>query len=140
MSEHDLPIEIDLRSSTPAYIQIMMQVECLILRGMLKPGEQLPTVRQLALQLAVNFNTVARAYRLLDRVGLISTQQGRGTFLLESSAARHRLRKEVLQELTEQYLGEIERLDFEPDEVMQAFRKQFNDWIEDFEQDEAKKD
>ena len=76
-------IEINFRSEEPIYLQIIQQIESQVLNGQLKSGDQLPPVRELAQELNVNFNTVARAYRLLDENGLISTQQGRGTFLLE---------------------------------------------------------
>ena len=70
-------IEIDFRDHIPIYIQLMGQIKQLIAAGELKPGDQLPTVRQLAADLRVNFNTIARTYRLLDEEGIISTQHGR---------------------------------------------------------------
>ncbi|MGD8760462.1 MAG: GntR family transcriptional regulator, partial [Anaerolineales bacterium] len=62
-------IELDFRSHIPIYVQIMERIKHLMATGMLGPGDQLPTVRQLAADLRVNFNTVARAYRLLDEAG-----------------------------------------------------------------------
>ncbi len=73
---------LDFRSDTPVTNQIVEQVRENLISGEWKPGDQLPTVRQLAADLRVNFNTVARAYRILDEAGLISTQQGRGTYIL----------------------------------------------------------
>ena len=67
----------------PIYAQIVEQVRDWIAKGQLNPGDQLPTVRQLALELRVNLNTVARAYRILDEAGIISTQRGRGTYIWE---------------------------------------------------------
>ena len=80
---NSLNISLDFGSSDPIYVQIVNQVREQLTTGELKPGDQLPTVRQLASELRVNFNTIARAYRLLDEAGLISTQRGRGTYLLE---------------------------------------------------------
>ena len=82
----------------------------------------MPTVRSLATQLKVNFNTVARAYRLLDEAGIISTQQGRGTFILDKPAteASEQLRRESLKTLAQRYLEEVERLGFGKDEAIQA--------------------
>ena len=77
-----LNIHLDFGSNEPIYIQIVDQVRLQLTTGELNPGDQLPTVRQLASDLRVNFNTIARAYRLLDEAGLISTQRGRGTYLL----------------------------------------------------------
>lgn len=87
----------------------MEQINDQIAQGELKTGEQLPTVRKLANQLQVNFNTVARAYRILDRSGIITTQHGRGTYILpheiliatEKSIALDRLMEEFLQDLDE---------------------------------------
>ena len=74
--------------------------------GGLKPGDQLPTVRALASDLRINFNTVSRAYRLLDEAGVISTQQGRGTYILEMPPPEvaERLRSESLTALARRYL------------------------------------
>jgi len=98
----------------------------------LKPGDQLPTVRALASELRVNFNTVARAYRLLDEAGLISTQQGRGTYIMEKDPpeVEQKLRKETLAALARQYLGEAKRLDFSEAEIRQMLREQLISWKE----------
>ena len=77
-----MKIKLEFRSKIPIYIQIIDQVKHLIASGVLVPDDQLPTVRELADDLGVNFTTVARAYRLLDEEGLISTQHGRGTYIL----------------------------------------------------------
>lgn len=122
--------EIDLTTHNPIYFQIMGQVKHAIATGELKPGTQLPTVRQLAADLRVNFNTVARAYRLLDEEGIISTQHGRGTYILdppsekESEKRRHR----QLVVLTEYYVGETEKLGFGPAEVRSLVNEQIAAW------------
>src|SRR6266478_4397565 len=72
---------LDLRSGVPVYRQIIDQVLGGIASGTLRPGDQLPTVRQLAVDLAINPNTVVRAYRELEIRGILSTQQGTGTFI-----------------------------------------------------------
>ena len=74
-------IRLDFRSNEPIYVQMVQQIEKLVKDGMLKPGDQLPTVRELAIDLRINFSTVARAYRILDEQKLISTQRGRGTYI-----------------------------------------------------------
>lgn len=72
---------LDLNSGMPVYRQIIDQVRGAIASGALTPSDQLPTVRQLAVDLQVNPNTVVRAYRELELGGLIETQQGTGTFI-----------------------------------------------------------
>jgi len=83
MTNKRLILQIDFRSGLPIYSQIVNQVQAQVVSGILKPGDQLPTVRALAEELRVNFNTVARAYRILDEARLISTQQGRGKYITE---------------------------------------------------------
>lgn len=75
---------LDIRSGVPVYRQIIDQVLGGIAAGTLKPGDQLPTVRQLAVDLAINPNTVVRAYRELEIREILSTQQGTGTFITET--------------------------------------------------------
>ncbi|MBP9040574.1 MAG: GntR family transcriptional regulator, partial [Anaerolineaceae bacterium] len=116
---------VDFRSGIPVYIQIVEQVQALIARGELLPGDQLPTVRQLASELRVNFNTIARAYRMLDEAGLISTQQGRGTYIMEPlNGERSKFLK--TRSLEDQIVGFIESLQqqgYQPDEVVSAINK-----------------
>ena len=87
---------LDFRSEIPGYVQIVEQVQGLLAAGELKSGDQLPTVRQLASELRVNFNTIARAYRMLDEAGLISTQQR--TRNLYFGSTRNRGRKSSKKE------------------------------------------
>ncbi len=112
-------LELDFRSHTPIYVQIVERIKHLVGTEALKPGQQLPTVRQLATDLRVNFNTVARAYRILDEAGVISTQQGRGTFVLDPPLPENakRMRDAALDTITRSYLLETHRLGFEPEEV-----------------------
>jgi GntR family transcriptional regulator len=124
--------ELDFRSHVPIYVQIVDRVEHLIATGVLEPGDQLPTVRQLAAELRVNFNTIARAYRILDEHGVISTQQGRGTYVLEPPPPEQAstLRREAINALTRSYLNEAARMGFEPDDLQDALEGQIADWRE----------
>ena len=115
-----LIIQIDFRSDTPVTNQIVEQIQRMLASGELKPGDQLPTVRALATELRINFNTVARAYRILDEAGVISTQQGRGTYILEQPPPEisHHLKRESLSALARRYLDESNRLGFNPKEAL----------------------
>jgi GntR family transcriptional regulator len=79
---------LDLHSGVPAYRQIIDQVRGGLAAGALTAGDQLPTVRQLAVELAINPNTVVRAYKELELSGLLETQQGTGTFISAQKLAR----------------------------------------------------
>jgi GntR family transcriptional regulator len=115
-------LRLDFYSKVPIYVQIVDQVKALVEAGNLAAGEQLPTVRALASELRINFNTVARAYRILHEESVISTQQGRGTYVLERSPApdAKRLRRERLAALAEDWVEEAQRLGFRPEEVAQS--------------------
>jgi GntR family transcriptional regulator len=82
-ADRRIPFTLDQRSGVPAYRQIIDQVLGGIAAGTLRPGDQLPTVRQLAVDLAINPNTVVRAYRELEIREVLCTQQGTGTFLTD---------------------------------------------------------
>ncbi len=119
-------IHLDFRSGIPIYTQIVEQVKQQLISGELKPGDQLPTVRALAQELRVNFNTVARAYRLLDEASIISTQQGRGTYILEVPPPERtdKLRQQALEAFTRDYLHEAFRLGCGPDEISKTLKEQ----------------
>jgi GntR family transcriptional regulator len=72
---------VDPHSGVPIYLQLIEQVKRSVALGVLVPGEQLPTVKQLATELTINPNTVARVYRELERDGIIETSPGRGSFI-----------------------------------------------------------
>jgi len=125
-------IEIDLTSKIPIYVQIIDQIKHMIATGEIHPDDQLPTVRQLATDLRVNFNTIARAYRMLDNEGLISTQHGRGTFILPMPSVENGevLRRQDLEWLTRHYLNEVAQLGYSPDEVNTILADYINLWRE----------
>jgi len=132
MPNTKLPLQIDFRSGLPIYTQIVNQIQAQVVGGVLKPGDQLPTVRALAEELRVNFNTVARAYRILDEARIISTQQGRGTYITDVPPPNvtEKLRRESLEALTQRYISEAIRLDFSKNEISQMVNEQFKVWKE----------
>ena len=125
-----MEISLDFRSGIPIYVQIMDQIKHQIAGGALQPGDQLPTVRQMATDLRVNFNTIARAYRMLDEAGIISTQHGRGTYILAVNSAEDStlLRRQALEELTQRYLEEAAHLGFSTQEVASLFEASLEKW------------
>src|SRR6266700_316948 len=85
---------IDLHSGVPVYRQLIDQVRSGIASGSLTAGDQLPTVRQLAVDLAINPNTVMRAYRELELGGLLETHQGTGTFISDKKPEKKSAERE----------------------------------------------
>src|ERR1700693_2531760 len=96
--------KLDARSGVPVYRQIIDQVLGGIAAGSLKAGDQLPTVRQLAVDLAINPNTVVRAYRELEIRGVLATQQGTGTFITDKQPEKNDLER---QRRVTQLVGEL---------------------------------
>jgi GntR family transcriptional regulator len=121
-------LEVDFRSGIPIYLQVVDRIKEMIADGRLKPGDQLPTVRALALEMRVNFNTVARAYRILDEAGIISTQQGRGTYILDvpPPEVSEAMRRNTLEALTDRYLADATRLGLSPTEILAIIQQQMN--------------
>ena len=124
MPNKKLTLHLDFRSGLPIYTQIVEQVQSQLVNGILKPGDQLPTVRALASDLRINFNTVARAYRMLDEVRIISTQQGRGTYITEIPPPKvsEKLRQESLIALTDRFISEAVWLGFSERDISQMVR------------------
>src|ERR1700719_862648 len=96
--------KLDARSGVPVYRQIIDQVLGGISAGSLKAGDQLPTVRQLAVDLAINPNTVVRAYRELEIRGVLATQQGTGTFITGQKPEKNQVER---QRRVTQLVGEL---------------------------------
>ena len=95
-------ISVDTRDRKPIYEQLTDNIKSLVLRGILKPDEQLPGVRTLAVELAINPNTIQKAYAELERQGIIYSMQGRGSFVTNNVESLRALEREVI-------LSEIEK-------------------------------
>lgn len=117
-------IEIDTHSRIPIYAQIMDRIHALVQTGELPPDTLLPSVRQLASDLEINPNTVARAYSLLEREGVVETARRRGTVIARSAReAAQRAVGDRLGEAVERVLEEAEGLGVELDEVMEILKR-----------------
>ena len=117
-------IQIDTKSGVPFYRQIIEQVKFAVARGLLGPGDRLPTVRQLAVDLAVNPNTVVRAYRELEIGGVIDTQQGSGTFVGRQRPEIDELeRRRMLDQILTDLLARASDYGFSIDEVQEGLRR-----------------
>ena len=117
-------ISIDARDSTPIYAQIEHALRAAIAAGRLHAGDQLPTVRELAVDLAVNANTVARVYSDLERAGVLETRRGVGSFV---AATRDRARPAEqktrhLNAFVTRVLADADRHGFTIDEVIAALK------------------
>jgi len=118
--------QVDSRSPTPIYAQLDRAIRAAIATGALEPGMQLPTVRQLAVDLAVNANTVAKVYAQLERDGILETRRGVGTFVLDTptpqAARAHRERD--LRDLIRRFVGDAAMLGFTLPELIDQLRQE----------------
>ena len=120
---------VDPRSGVPIYLQLIEQVKRGVALGTLAVGEQLPTVKALALELTVNPNTVARAYRDLERDGVIETSPGRGSFVRANGAVeRTELRNDVAGPAFDDAVRAAKGLALEMDEVRRLFERAVARW------------
>ncbi|MCJ7715004.1 MAG: GntR family transcriptional regulator [Anaerolineales bacterium] len=126
-----MKLRIDPESSVPIYVQIEDTIHSLIAAGQIKPGEQLPTIRELAADIRVNLNTVARAYLELDREGVISTQRGKGTFVtgVPDKEQIERKRQRLLYSIIETALEEARNLGYSSAEIKKTFQEEMKNWM-----------
>ncbi len=116
-----MTFRLDLESGVPVYRQIIDQVHAARASGSIGPGERLPTVRQLAVDLRVNPNTVVRAYRELELTGVITTHQGTGTFLTEVPVERSDVEKRrKLDQLVGEFVSRAGREGLTVQDLMDA--------------------
>ena len=117
---------VDSKNPTPIYAQLDRSIRAAIATGQLEPGAQLPTVRQLAVDLAVNANTVGRVYAQLERDGILETRRGVGTFVRESASPHAALahRERELRALIQHFVGEAALLGFTLAELITQLRNE----------------
>jgi GntR family transcriptional regulator len=115
-------VAIDSHDATPIYAQLERGLRAAIATGRLRPGDQLPTVRQLAVELMVNANTVARVYAELERSGVIDTRRGVGSFVTATPAQAHppRERERRLRAFVTRVLADADAAGFTRDDVVAA--------------------
>jgi GntR family transcriptional regulator len=118
-------VSIDSRDRTPIYAQLERALRAAVATGRLQPGDQLPTVRQLAVDLSVNANTVARVYAELERGGVIETRRGVGSFVCGTAARAHPPREHDrrLRAFITRLLADADAAGFTLEDVIQALEE-----------------
>lgn len=119
-----MEFSIDHKSGVPFYRQVIEQIKFGIANGELGPGDRLPTVRQLAVDLSINPNTVVRAYRELEIEGILDTQQGSGTFVGNERPEIDRLEKQrMLDQIVTDLMARAASYGLTIDDVLAALRQ-----------------
>jgi GntR family transcriptional regulator len=122
-------LNINPRLSTPVYQQVMDGIKEMVARGILVPGERIPTVREMAAELSLNPNTIAKAYQRLEQEGIIETMRSRGTFIAEPvEAVDLKAAREKLTGLVEKVLVEAYHLGLERGEIETLFADSLDKW------------
>jgi GntR family transcriptional regulator len=119
-----MDITLNLTDGVPIYRQIVNQVKYLIASGLLQPGEELPPIRTLALQIKVTPNTIVKAYDELEKSGVIDKRRGSGSYVSEArSLLATRERRRLIEERVDALLAEAHQLNFSADDVLRIFRE-----------------
>lgn len=118
-------VSVDSRDRTPIYAQLDRALRAAIATGRLGPGDQLPTVRQLAVDLSINANTVARVYAELERAGILETRRGVGTFVSATPAKAHppKQHERRLRTFITRLLADATAAGFTLDDVLNALQE-----------------
>ena len=112
-------LSIDAKSGVPFYRQIIDQVKTAMATGQVEPGDRLPTVRQLAVDLSINPNTVSRAYTELELTGLVETHMGSGTFVGQKKVEQDDVeRKRILDQICQELLSRVATHGFTLEDVL----------------------
>lgn len=115
---------MEFTNDRPIYLQIMEKFELLILQGTYKPGDKVPSVRELAYELSVNPNTVQRAFAELERQGLICSQRTTGRFITEDETMINEMRNCMAAVQIDKFLASMKALGFEPKDVIDMIRNE----------------
>lgn len=122
-----IQVGLDIKSGVPFYRQIIDQVKSAIATGSLEHGDRLPTVRQLAVDLSVNPNTVSRAYTELELTGLVETQMGSGTFVGRKKVERDDVeRRRILDQICQEFLSRASSHGFTLNDIMKNLEQRKN--------------
>ena len=114
---------IDFSPDKPIYQQLVERITGDIIRGTLKPGERLPSVREYAVQVGVNANTMQRVFKELEQMGITETRRGQGSFVTENDKAIEAIRIEMKDSVTSSFLQSIEALGFSVNEMIEHLKK-----------------
>ena len=112
----------EYESSKPIYRQIAEQIFQAIIRGEILPGEKLPSVREMAVLKGVNPNTIQRTYIEMERMGIVETKRGQGTFIVDKEEIRSQLRTNIKKEIVGEFVFRMKELGFTKEEMIECIQ------------------
>lgn len=116
--QRDWSDRMEYNTASPIYLQVINELKKRMVKGELKPGEKMPSNRELAVLFKVNQNTAARIYREMESMGLCYTKRGIGTFVSEEDDMISGLKKEMAEELVRNFMQEMEDLGFQKGDII----------------------
>jgi len=116
-------MDVEFDDKMPIYLQIMDHIKMDIVTEKLKANDKLPSVREMAMNLKVNPNTLQRAYQELERLGIVYTQRGMGTFVGERANMVDDLKQEMAKEVMDSFILRMKRLGFSEQEIIESISK-----------------
>lgn len=116
-------MENEFQSSKPIYLQIADRVFYRLIRSELSPGDKLPSVREMAVQMKVNPNTIQRTYSEMERLGIVETRRGQGTFIAERSDLKAELKDRLTKDVFKRFIQEMAELGLSPEEMLEGIKQ-----------------
>ncbi|AJC27232.1 MULTISPECIES: GntR family transcriptional regulator [Bacillus] len=116
-------MENEFQSSKPIYLQIADRVYYRLIRDELSPGDKLPSVREMAVQMKVNPNTIQRTYSEMERLGIVETRRGQGTFIAERSDLKAELKDRLTKDVFKRFIQEMAELGLSPEEMIDGIKQ-----------------
>ncbi|ATL41671.1 MULTISPECIES: GntR family transcriptional regulator [Bacillus] len=116
-------MENEFQSSKPIYLQIADRVFYRLIRSELSPGDKLPSVREMAVQMKVNPNTIQRTYSEMERLGIVETRRGQGTFIAERSDLKAELKDRLTKDVFKRFIQEMAELGLSPEEMIDGIKQ-----------------
>ncbi|AQP98182.1 GntR family transcriptional regulator [Bacillus velezensis] len=116
-------MENEFQSSKPIYLQIADRVYYRLIRSELSPGDKLPSVREMAVQMKVNPNTIQRTYSEMERLGIVETRRGQGTFIAERSDLIAELKDRLTKDVFKRFIQEMAELGLSPEEMIDGIKQ-----------------
>lgn len=113
----------DFIKDKPIYLQLVERICGDVLKGVLKPGDKLPSVREYAIETGVNVNTVQRVYKELETLELTETKRGQGTFMTTNEQRINQLREDMKEQVAKQFITAIQSLGFSTEEMLEVLKK-----------------
>jgi len=117
-------LKIDAGSAVPVYEQLKRQIKLKVISGKYQPDSKLPSIRQLASELKINPNTIAKVYRQLERENILYSKTGSGFFVKKEQDELNKARTKLLNEFTDEFISKVVELGFSPDILKNKLSKQ----------------